>query len=337
MWELKNETPYQAERGFTRDQNGSEVWIVAVKGTWDILADGSLQLSKEQVPIFSTAQYIGEENLSSLLYDEDLVLTKPLIDVILNGTAYAPQGEDTEEFTCSLEFGPLSKSIKVIGHRIYQKKKLGGSFSPPERITKLPLIYENSYGGKEYFENPIGVGHDPKKKKIEGDLHPNLFSVSTFFTEKKEIGFGAIPMDWPPRMNYAGTYDQEWQQTRQPLLPLDFDERFFQCAPTDQQLSRPLPRNAKVRLTNLTPNGYLEFSLPRVHLSFLTDLAGKEIQHHSSLHTVVIEPDHPRVILVWHTALPCQNQEQFLKQTQIIGKPLVSLGEKVEGNQMDHE
>ena len=49
-------------------------------------------------------------------------------------------------------------------------------------------------------------------------------------------GFGPIARHWEPRVRWAGTYDKRWQRTRKPLLPDDFDDRFHQCAPEDQQV-----------------------------------------------------------------------------------------------------
>ena len=41
MWQIDNRTPFAAERGWVRDRDGAEVWLVAVKCTFDILPDGT--------------------------------------------------------------------------------------------------------------------------------------------------------------------------------------------------------------------------------------------------------------------------------------------------------
>jgi len=38
------------------------------------------------------------------------------------------------------------------------------------------------------------------------------------------------------------------------------------------------------------------------------------------LHTVILEPDFPRVSLVWHTALPCHFKVQKLERTIVTLK-----------------
>ncbi|MCV5264373.1 DUF2169 domain-containing protein, partial [Escherichia coli] len=48
-------------------------------------------------------------------------------------------------------------------------------------------------------------------------------------------GFGPVPPFFEARQTLAGTFDEEWIENRKPMLPLDFDRRFFQSAPADQQ------------------------------------------------------------------------------------------------------
>jgi len=42
--------------------------------------------------------------------------------------------------------------------------------------------------------------------------------------------------NWEPRYKLAGTYDQKWLDDVFPFLPADFDERYYQAAPEDQQV-----------------------------------------------------------------------------------------------------
>ena len=51
MWQVDNRTPFAAERGWVRDRNGTEVWLVTVKCTFDIKPDGSTEVSEEQPPV----------------------------------------------------------------------------------------------------------------------------------------------------------------------------------------------------------------------------------------------------------------------------------------------
>src|SRR5688572_23403033 len=49
MWALDNRTPFAAERGWARDREGAEVWIVVVKATFLVERDGGLRVPASQV------------------------------------------------------------------------------------------------------------------------------------------------------------------------------------------------------------------------------------------------------------------------------------------------
>ena len=124
----------------------------------------------------------------------------------------------------------------------------------------------------------------------------------------------------------AGTYDDKWQQDRFPLLPDDFDDRHYQSAPPDQQAPKFLTGGEVIKLVNLTPAAALDFRMPRLFLGFETSFYTGERQLHDrpKLHTVIIEPDFPRVSLVWHSALPCHSKVLKLKETRIFQKQLLN-------------
>jgi hypothetical protein len=105
-----------------------------------------------------------------------------------------------------------------------------------------------------------------------------------------------------------------------PLLPDDFDSRFHQCAPPDQQVAGYLRGGEVVALENLTESGRLQFYLPKVHLAFSTHFGRQRQEHRASLQTVVIEPDVPQVILVWQTSLACHYLLDDLDKTIVSEK-----------------
>jgi hypothetical protein len=118
----------------------------------------------------------------------------------------------------------------------------------------------------------------------------------------------------------AGTYDAAWQRSRQPLLPDDFDDEFYRCAPVDQRVGGFLQGGEEVALGNLTASGLLRFRLPRVSLGFRTRIEGGTTNHRGQLHTVIIEPEESRLILVWQTALPCHHTLYSLQETVVFEK-----------------
>ncbi len=112
-----------------------------------------------------------------------------------------------------------------------------------------------------------------------------------------------------------------------PLVPEDFDDCYHQCAPDDQQAQGHLEGGEPVELRNLTPEGLLRFQLPRVPLGFMTRLAGESRHHHGTLHTVVVEPDCRRLLMLWYTEVPCHHTLYTLEGTRVVEKIPLPLGD----------
>src|SRR5690606_38106709 len=75
-------------------------------------------------------------------------------------------------------------------------------------------------------------------------------------------GFGFVGPHWEPRARHAGTYDEAWQQARMPLLPTDFDRRFFNAVPADQTAPGFVRGDEPVVIANASPEPWLRFRLP---------------------------------------------------------------------------
>jgi hypothetical protein len=334
MWAITNHTPYKAKSTWGRSKDGVHEWIVAVKGTFDIKPGGHLRLADEQIEPLLLPEYNGEAGVSSLRYDADLVAPKPTTDVVLNGTAYAPKGRPSTDFLVSLRVGRIHKVIRVIGNRRWRRGLFGFKPSRAERITELPIIYERAYGGYDHTDpdpkkhrmdtrNPVGCGVVAKSNhRLEQPL-PNFQYPKGSIEKAGPAGFGAIDSFWSPRRELAGTYDKAWEQTRLPLLPMDWDPRSLLCSPVDQRSDSYLHGGDLVELVNLTADGLLRFALPTVYLTFSTRIAKRTEEHRGQLSTVIIEPDHPRVIMVWLTSLVCRKDVDYLDETVLREKPFI--------------
>jgi hypothetical protein len=332
MWQVDNRTPFAAERVWVRDPDGAEVWVVAVKCTFDITPDGEPVVSENQPPVLHTPEYSGEPGASSVRFDADLVRTKKTTDVIVIGHAYAPRGRPVAQMDVAFRVGPVQKVLAVVGDRVW------GSVGPssPQPFLTMPLVYERAFGGVDRrsdhperdweWRNPVGTGFAVSGANLRGVPLPNLEypneRVSSWKDRPRPAGFGPISSHWQPRVAFAGTYDEAWAKGRRPLLPADFDDRFFQCAPSDQQAPSFLRGGEPVVLYRLTPDGELRFSLPKIFLGFETRFldGSAEIHKERRLHSVIIDGDAPRVSLVWHTALPCHFKVQKLEQTIVTLK-----------------
>jgi hypothetical protein len=336
MLELDNETAYAAERTVVMNKAGEKSWVVAVKATYRVRMDGTTELSEVQKPPLYAAEHLGEPGKSSILYETDLIPTKPATDVLVNGQAYAPAGKPAHAVDVSLRVGPVAKRLRVFGDRHWDVGFLRSlKRSSPAKFERMPITYERALGGWDktdpdpakqrlYSKNPIGCGFATKAQHLDGRSLPNVEDPSHLISAWKDrpppAGFGAIASYWSPRLEWGGTYNDAWMKNKFPLLADDFDDRFYQAALPDQQVSQYLRGGEVVALENLTESGSLQFCLPKVYLTFSTQFGRQKQEHRASLQTVVIEPDVPQVVMVWQTSLACHHLLDELDVTIIREK-----------------
>lgn len=339
MWALDNRTPFVAERSWVRDKSGEETWVVAIKACFDFTATGQVVLAEEQQAITMTAEYTDETN-TALRYDTDLPECKVATDVLINGTAYAPDGHPAKQWIVNARVGPINKSLLISGDRVWQKGLFEPKLSEPAPMLSLPLDYQHAFGGHDpsgsentqpvYARNPIGCGYAQEKSAFINMPAPNIEYLSSpirrWQDQPSPAAFSAISGNWQPRIGFAGTYDQAWEDQRHPLLPEDFDPRFFQCAPLDQQVPGFLKGGEQVELLHLTPIKKLSFCLPKASFHLATRFSdGHKEVHRAHLYTVIIEPDQHRIVMVWHSRLPCHHRVNLLESTRILLKKRILL------------
>lgn len=331
MWSLVNRTRYAADRGWVRDKHGAEIWVVAVKATYDVHADGSLALSARQVPVHAGPQI--DSRTGELCAETDLGPAKSGTDVVLLGHAHSPSGDAVTELPIAFEVGPLKRTAWVLGDRIWRKGFTGHSPGAPEAFVRMPLTWSRALGGDDQDApdatgNPVGRGI--VRQRDERFLMPNIEDAGQRLKELSDrppvAAFGPVPERWPWRARHAGTYDDDWFENRRPLLPDDVDERSWRIAPPAQQLPDHLRGGEPVALHNLTPPGFcpgsqVRFALPRLTLGFETRFYDGSVERsRSRIHTLILEPDWPRVTVVHHMSLPCHPKVNLLDRTIISEK-----------------
>jgi hypothetical protein len=160
--------------------------------------------------------------------------------------------------------------------------------------------------------NPLGIGFAEewyvKARESKTFPAPRIDSPENPVTNLGKSylpqGFGIFTKAWRQRLELAGTYDGEWREKRWPYLPEDFDVAYWNGAHPDMQ-THHLAGDEHIMLTNLTPGGKLNFTLPG-HLPFVRALYedGRAEPVPAPLDTLFIEPDSMKVSLVWRAALP---------------------------------
>jgi hypothetical protein len=336
--DLLNTTKMKAAYTLGMRPDGRELLVVVVKGTFSFpeKKGDPAPLASEQVDLVMADEPSGEPGQSATLYESDFCPVKPRCDVLLNGQAYAPGGQPAERVTVALQAGNLQKAFDVVGHRSWKKGVLGISATRPEPFLTMPITYDTAFGGSDnshekekkhaaYADNPVGVGFHSNLavEAIEDAPLPNTEEegkpVHNPRGKYRPMAFGALGRGWPQRLQYGGTYDQNWVDNVFPFLPSDFDERYYQAAPEDQQLDQ-LNEGDEVILLNLTADGHAAFRLPKLEVPvtfFLTK--GEEITTQAIADTLLIEPDEKRFCITWRVSLPLK-KDIFEVAQVIVGR-----------------
>lgn len=322
--ELVNKTRLVAGYTTSTDKTGREWLVVVAKGTYGIPDHPGHppRLLEQQVPLIMADVFPGEPCESAALYENDFALHKPRCDVLLNGHCYAPNGEPATEVNVALKVGTLVKAFKVIGARNYEDSALSNSISKPVPFTTMPITYAQAFGGvdrthadpakhKWYPWNPVGAGFYPAASSAQtnGLPLPNTEELDRPVTAPHEhykpMAFGPIGRAWRQRIQWAGTYDQAWLDHQFPFLPEDFDVRYFQCAPEDQQIDYPRG-GEEVALLNLSDKGRSAFRLPaNLKLAMLIVFHDDSTREAATVvDTVILEPDANRLTLTWRASSP---------------------------------
>ena len=332
MWSIDNHTPFEA-KGVIRlnPKTSRKIWLVAVKATLEIQDSGVLVVSDKQEEVFEDPTFTGEEGISSLKYDSDLLGPKEKVDVILNGTAYQPGNKQDRDLLVGFTIGNWSKSLRIVGDRIWDRFMGVTSKTMTQPFSQMAIHYENAYGGVDEqadqlhlqcdLRNNVGKGYASKEKSLHGKKLPNIeypgYPTKANYKKNKVAGFGAIPNYLKPRVDHVGTYDEQWQTERAPFLPVDFSPLFFQSAPEDQQISY-LFGGEKAGLFNLmAEKPEFRFNLPELRFNLTTRIEDSIVEHESAIKTVIIEPDHPRLIIVWQSSLDCHNKDHLVETTHV--------------------
>ncbi len=331
--DFSNNTPFTAAPFFPMDRTGAETLLIVVKGTWGIGNDGNLSVADEQAPIREMPLYYGEPGSSSLCYDTDLVMEKPGTDCVLLGHAWAPKVGATQ-VDVTFAVGPLRKTVRVFGDRIWMKCLGMVSMSRPAPFEKIPLAYERAFGGSDTswpdrkhhefcLQNPVGRGFTARKTKrdIDGMRLPNLElpaqSIKRPGDRPAPAGFGIIAPNWQPRAGYAGTCDDAWRKHVSPLPPEDLDPRFYSSASPGLATGDHLSGAEQVFVEGAARQGRLLFTLPGISPRVQIRRGGAEDELPMRLDTVIVEPDDEKLVLVWRGSLPVHGRIHELLRTRI--------------------
>jgi hypothetical protein len=336
--QLTNLTRLVADWGAGLEPSGRELVVVVIKGTFTIPARGMQpELSENPVALVDADVFSGDPGVSSTLYESDYAPRKPRCDILLNGSAHAPAGRPATEVPVAMRVGRMTKSFNVVGRRFWIKPVTACIPSRAEPFVKQIISYDVAFGGRDvshpdpskhrwYEANFAGTGFHTnlEAKAVEGHLLPNTErpddSVKHPSGNYQPMAFGAVGRAWQPRAKLAGTYDKKWLEEHYPFLAPDFDERYYQAAPPDQQHDY-LVGGEEVALFNLTPEGKTHFVLPTMQIPVTFYPADGEPERVLSVcDTLLIEPDAGRFTMTWRASRRLKRNVFELSEA-LVGQP----------------
>lgn len=310
---------------FGSDEDGRPLMAPLVKATYEISWDsGLLQFNDEQLEPNTAGEYWFGDESGSYRYEPETAHFKSTTDIALIGHARSSQSVHTLDV--GVRVGPVQKAARVSGDRYWVKQDGRIFATKPEAFDTMPLVYERAFGGWDKADNdeknwryeprnPVGAGYgDPLRFVEEGKVPmPNIEDpqhlIARYGDTPPPAGFGFISPNWQHRAQYAGTYDEEWDKTRKPLLPTDFDRRFFSAASPGLIAPGYLRGDEDVMIVNASPMPKLKFKLPGIPPPVCkVELRGGRTEVlQTNLDTVIINTDEMLVFLLWRNYMHVPN------------------------------
>lgn len=329
------------------DKDGRDHCVVVVKGTFTIAGDGSTTLADLQEPLVFADVHHGDPATTSIRYESDFAAHKPRVDLLVNGSAYAPNGGAVTQMTVKLGIGECQKELLVTGDRRWICGPLGVRSSAPTPFVTMPLTFDRAFGGRDEsrpehasaeLRNLVGKGflRSSDRDVIEATALPNIEDPLHPLRAPRDTpgpaGFGVIGRGWRPRVQFSGTYDDRWMADKFPFLPDDFDPHYFQAAPSDQQVAA-LRGGETIRCMHMTPGGALTTTVPRREMPVQFVFRDRDIRVMATLDTLLLEPDRWRMQLTWRASVPLPRKLHALRDVIVGPQPskphFASLGEFV--------
>lgn len=327
MLQLNNKTPFAAILTTIPDENGIDTIYPVVKATFSW--QGKWILKEAQSKPREADEYFDEPGKSSIKYPSDCHTGKVGTDIVMIGSACAPERQPVRQMDVCLNVAGYRKVVRIFGERFWSS----GKISSPELFETMRLRYENAYGGEDivenkviasYARNPVGTGFLGSKKPFESDMTrlPNLENPLALIEKPTDSPlpacFGVISPNWEPRIAFAGTYDEDWTKQRAPFLPLDYSSRFMNFSAPELWVEDGLTGGAPISISNMHPGGELNFTLPEVCVGCRVDVAGVKHEIKMALETLLLEPNKLEVSMVWRGSLNCDKQLLRIRSVELF-------------------
>jgi len=321
-----NETRYAALPVPLIDRDGRDVVVTVVKATFLVGERGELRPADEPSPVRTSDVFRDPDApRSSVLFPSDICLDKPGADVVVVGEAVSPR--PVKVMDVAVQVKKRVAPLRVHGPRVFYEGVLGVAVGPAAAFERVPLVYENAYGGAAddlssvMHENPAGVGFAKRDADLIGQRAPQIEHPERPHGSASDrhapMGYGAIPPHWSPRREHFGTCDERWQKTRMPLVPLDHDARFASVAHPSLRFDEPLAPGDPLRILGMSLEPFA-LELPRLAATVRARFDGGEREERPlSIDTVVVVPGERRVEIAGRASFLAGRGKRVLRALEV--------------------
>lgn len=326
MLQLKNNTPFSASLALFPNESAIDTLYIITKASFNI--GPKWTLTEEQSSPVEADEYWSEPGKSSIKYASDFHTGKLATDIVMLGHAYSPNAKEVTQMDVQLSVGPVAKTVRVFGDREWKN----GHPTPAKPFKSMAMVYEKAYGGMHVAEgqiqsaeirNLVGRGYagQRKEKEMNGVPLPNLEDPNHLITKIEDqpnpACYGFSAPNWQPRLSYAGTYDEQWQEHRAPYLPKDFDKRFFTMAHPELVYPGYLTGGEPVIIEGMHPSGPMQFNLPQVSLAASVKVSGAIERPVFRNETLLLEPNQSTLSMIWKASMPCDKKALKIEEVNI--------------------
>lgn len=318
LWDIEECRELSLKGRFQRDENGDEVWVVVAKRTWQLQDSNWYEL--EESEIFDDPQYLGESGHSAMKVDHEFAYTKENTDVLIFGKARSLAKKPVVYQECRVLIdGHIDKTIAIRGERVWVEHGRSITLSKPRPFIEKDIDYSCAIGGD--IRNRIGGGIASSNKELLEQKVPSVFYPGEDWNATgarlRVAGFGPVPPFFESRQKLAGTFDEDWLENRKPLLPLDFDKRFYQSAPQDQQCRGHLEGGERLVLTGFCHEDAISFRIPKDKYQVVATFKDGSYRADMAIYTVFVDSEDKTVSISYVATIPCQGKEHLLQSTTI--------------------
>lgn len=317
--ELINDTDLSAELFRSAPWPDRLLGMLVARATFRVDADGRAHPETEDpVPVSLKPQTLPAGDLPG-----DAVCRKEGVDLLVLGSAHAPEGRPVTAMDVSLSVGDFARGLTVTGARRWVQAGKRLSPGAPEPFTSLPLTWEHAFGGAADLEgkqvpnpdNPKGKGFILNEAAAEGVELPNVEDPDTpirsWEDRPRPACFAPIPIG--SYLQAENTVEFDPDTGRPKILPA-----FFNMAHPKHRVPE-LREGDPVVLTGMRPDGApMRFLLPLARLEARVALEDRRYTFPLKADTLCLLPEEGRFAVTYRAGFTYRFVPEEMRVTRLV-------------------